>query len=69
MKYGDYVTPGNYGWHSVVWVKVGDVVIKLDEVTHAKQSGSDVEVFFQGGSSARLENMTIDEFWEIVCKK
>ena len=66
MKYGDYVTPGNYSWNSVVWVKVGDVVIKLNEVTHAKQSCSDVEVFFHGGSSIRLENMTIDEFWKIV---
>ena len=68
-KYGDYMNPGYYGWTSVVWVKVGGVVIKLDEVTHAKQSGSDVEVFFQGGSSIRLEKTTIGEFWNIVCEK
>ncbi|MGN8833699.1 hypothetical protein ACTNDZ_14385 [Selenomonas montiformis] len=67
-KYVNYMNPGNYGWDYTTWVKIGDVVIKLDEITYARRDGADVKVVFYNGSSTWLRNMTIEEFWNIVCK-
>lgn len=66
----DYMNPENYGCNYVTWVKIGNrYVINLDEVTYAKQDGSYVKVSFRSGSSTYLRDMTIDKFWDIVCKR
>ncbi len=54
---------------TVLWVKIGDVILNANEVVGVIQDGKNLEVMFKNGNTVQIDDYTVDEFWGKVIKK
>lgn len=59
----------SYSWETIKWIRHGDVMFQLNEVSHAAQDGNNLVVHFKNGKSVHIPGMHISELWEMVGDK